>query len=104
MNQTSARTPRGFTLIEIMLVVAIIGILSTLGIPAFQRMSARARKAELSSVLGKVELVFRNNFQTNGVYGPPIKASDWNPANEPGPSTPWDPTLNGWKDFPFPPD
>jgi prepilin-type N-terminal cleavage/methylation domain-containing protein len=102
MKKTSAR--RGFTLIEIMLVVAIIGILTTLAVPAFQRMSARAQKAELSTVLGKVELVFRDNYQTTGVYGPPSTKSDWNPPGEAGPSAAWDPTLNGWKDFPFPPE
>jgi prepilin-type N-terminal cleavage/methylation domain-containing protein len=104
MDITSARGGRrGFTLIEIMLVCAIIGILSTLAIPAFQRVSARAQKAELNTVLGKVELVFRNNYETTGVYGADI-VSDWNPPGDPGPSTAWNPTLNGWKDFPFPPD
>jgi prepilin-type N-terminal cleavage/methylation domain-containing protein len=104
MDKTSAGSGRrGFTLIEIMLVVAIIGILSTLAIPAFQRMSARAQKAELHNVLGKVELVFRNNYQNTGVYGPPT-TSAWNPAGPPGPFAAWDPTLAGWRDFPFPPD
>ena len=60
---------RGFTLIEVMLVLAIIGCLSVLCIPLFQRFAARSRKAELHNVLGKMELAFRSNFQANGNYG-----------------------------------
>jgi prepilin-type N-terminal cleavage/methylation domain-containing protein len=95
--------PRGFTLVEVMLVVAIIGILATLGIPAFQRMSARARKAELDGILSKIELSFRNNFQSTGSYGPEL-ISDPNPPGPPGPSASWDPNAKGWVGFPFPPE
>jgi prepilin-type N-terminal cleavage/methylation domain-containing protein len=105
MMTTSARSPRqrGFTLIEIMLVVAIIGIISTLAIPGYQRMSARARKAELHTVLGKFVQGFRNNYDTTGVYGPPMDSA-WNPPENPGPSAEWKPTLKGWQDIPFPPE
>ncbi|TMA22760.1 MAG: pilin, partial [Deltaproteobacteria bacterium] len=74
MMTMSARSlrQRGFTLIEIMLVLAIIGCLSIICIPLFQRFAARARKAEMHNVLGKVELNFRNNYQSTGVYGADI--------------------------------
>lgn len=40
------RTQQGFTLIELMIVVAIIGILAAVGIPAYQDYTAKARISE----------------------------------------------------------
>lgn len=40
------RAQQGFTLVELMIVVAIIGILAAVGIPAYQDYTSRARVAE----------------------------------------------------------
>jgi prepilin-type N-terminal cleavage/methylation domain-containing protein len=103
---------RGFTLIEIMLVLAIIGCLSVLCIPLFQRFAARARRAELNTVLGKMELAFRNNYQATGNYGnfilvPPGNPNvdaEWNPASPAGPGDSWNLNSPSYQTFPFPPD
>ena len=49
---------KGFTLIELMVVIVIIGVLATLAIPRFTEASARAKVAEAPRVLASYESAF----------------------------------------------
>lgn len=48
------RNKKGFTLIELMIVVAIIGILAAVAIPAYSGYSKRAKMSEVTNAMGSV--------------------------------------------------
>src|SRR3990167_2800190 len=64
---SAAKHVRGFTLIELMIVVAIIGILAAVAIPAFVRYIRRAKTAEPTESLDKIAGGAKVYFQAEHV-------------------------------------
>ena len=60
------RLAKGFTLIELMIVVAIIGILAAIAIPNFLRFQARARQSEAKTNLKAIFTANKSMFAENG--------------------------------------
>jgi type IV pilus assembly protein PilA len=59
---------KGFTLIELMIVVAIIGILAAIAIPAYQNYVIRAQVSEGASLIGGLETAVAENYANTGVF------------------------------------
>ncbi len=66
MNQTLRAAQKGFTLIELMIVVAIIGILAAVALPAYQDYTVRAKVAEGLTLASSAKLAVTENA-SNGV-------------------------------------
>lgn len=75
---TKKRGQKGFTLIELMIVVVIIGILAALAIPRFMRASTKAKQSEAKQLLKQVytmQQAYRQEKDTYWAGGPASAAA-----------------------------
>jgi type IV pilus assembly protein PilA len=59
---------KGFTLIELMIVVAIIGILAAIAIPAYQNYTIRAQISEGATLADGVKIAMADYFAFSGAW------------------------------------
>lgn len=65
-----ARAKRGFTLLELMIVLAIIGIIAALAIPNFLRFQARSKQAEVKGTLKAIYTAEASYQAEHDTYSP----------------------------------
>ncbi len=75
--RTTRTSAKGFTLIELMIVVAIIGILAAIAIPNFLRFQAKAKQSEARTNLAGIYTAQTAYFSEIGVYGEQFATINW---------------------------
>jgi len=66
--QYKQQAQKGFTLIELMIVVAIIGILAAVALPAYQDYTTRAKITEVNLQVAACKNAVTEFLQTNGAF------------------------------------
>jgi prepilin-type N-terminal cleavage/methylation domain-containing protein len=102
----SLRNSRGFSLIELMIVVAIVGLLSTVALPEFQNLMLRTKKAErdamISSLMRTVNDYWMANNSLPGGMTPDLPQNPPDPAD--GTPRPFSKTVGQWSALGWQPD
>ena len=73
-----AQMQKGFTLIELMIVVAIIGILAAVALPAYQDYTARAKISEAIIAASSPKSLISEAFQSDSLAGITAAATEYN--------------------------
>jgi type IV pilus assembly protein PilE len=68
------RNSKGFTLIELFIVVIIIGVLAALAIPRFMNTTARSKQSEAQGILKQIYTLERTYYQEHDAYTADIAA------------------------------
>ena len=74
---------KGFTLIELMIVVAIIGILAAIAIPNFMSYQCKAKQSEAKANLGSIKTQMEAYFAEYDTYAATVTAAGFNTKGTP---------------------
>ena len=73
---------KGFTLVELMVVVGIIGILATIAIPNFRKYQAKSKTTEAKIQLSSLYTTMESMLLEYDAYGTCIQVGGFNPADD----------------------
>jgi type IV pilus assembly protein PilA len=92
MTQVRRQVQKGFTLIELMIVVAIIGILAAVALPAYQDYTLRAKVSEVMLAASSAKNNVAEYAQTNGALPTSAQLTVQTQASKYVTSVSWDGT------------
>lgn len=75
--QLSKQKSEGFTLVEIMIVVLIIGILAAMSYPAFMKVKTHSQASRLANDFRTFSGLFVTDSMDNGTYPPRCRSGDY---------------------------
>lgn len=76
------KNQKGFSLVELMVVVAIIGILSSMAVPSLNRQIAKARQAEAKTSLSGLYTAEKAFYAEYNTYDPRFEAIGYKPEGK----------------------
>ena len=78
MNTSAAKSHKGFTLVEIMIVVAIIALLAAIAVPGFLRARKRSQASRILNDLRMIDsAVDQYAIETSRKTGDVVAVADW---------------------------
>jgi prepilin-type N-terminal cleavage/methylation domain-containing protein len=78
MKKTDSKTSSAFTLVEIMIVVAIIALLAAIAVPGFLRARKRSQASKILNDLRMIDsAVDQYAIETNKTSGATVAVTDW---------------------------
>jgi len=70
MSKTRLSAPEGFSLIELLVVVAVVGILAAVAYPSYQEQLASARRSDMKAELMRLAQYMERLYTEAGCYNP----------------------------------
>lgn len=97
IGKVGGRNARGFTLIELMIVVSIVGILATIAIPSYQASLIKARETVLRQDLFTLRELLDHHRADKGKYPPSLDGLVTAGYLRALPRDPFTSTPNSWQ-------
>lgn len=76
------RPRTGFTFVEVLVAMAVLGVLSAIAVPKYRLMRERAWTASLKADLGELRIAEESYWAENQLYSPDSTAIDWRSTSD----------------------